>query len=159
MGLLKVSILKLYSVFCVTSNKLPLTCGQKYARSKKSKNVLAFFSLILSPLTFGQGRLHLENKNKYRFILYFARFALPLYPTPVSPQGQGGHILLEKDVYGTLSSSYESRKFKCRKKRNGASALGVLYPACLSWYAVLQYLTAWAHSSCLSLHKAMREPV
>ena len=29
-------------------------------------------------LTFGQGRLHLENKNKSEFILYFTRFTLPL---------------------------------------------------------------------------------
>ena len=34
--------------------------------------------------------------------------------------------------------------------RNGASAFGVLY--------IMQYIMAWANSSCLSWYKAMREP-
>lgn len=42
------------------------------------KNVL-YFARLFVPLSFGQDRLHLGNKNKKRFfVLYFARFALSL---------------------------------------------------------------------------------
>jgi hypothetical protein len=36
-----------------------------------------FHSLIRTS-GYAEGRLHLGNKNKFEFILYFARFALPL---------------------------------------------------------------------------------
>ena len=38
------------------------------------------FAILFVPLTLGQGRLHLKNDNKSKFILHFIRFALPLHP-------------------------------------------------------------------------------
>ena len=46
----------------------------------------------------------------------------------VGPQGQEGQDILEKGRLRTLSSRYRSRKSKHQKIRNGAFALGVLYP-------------------------------
>jgi hypothetical protein len=51
----------------------------------------------------------------------------------------------------TFSSAARSRKSKCKKMRNGASTLDVLY-------SIYNIQMAWANSSCLSLHEAMREP-
>ena len=51
-------------------------------KSRKLKKVLVFSSLIRT-FGFAEDRLHLENKNKCRFILYFARFALSLTSSKV----------------------------------------------------------------------------
>ena len=92
----------------------------------------------------------------------FRIFFVYLPPTLIATKGLRVCFLLEKDVYETLSSVCESRKFKSTRRYATERPLRVyctLYASTMRRCVhVLQYRTAWAISSCLSLYEAMREP-
>jgi len=87
--------------------------------------------------------LSYKCKRKIHFLLSLCKYFVSLHPTRSSPplssqrrlpeqKGREGQILLEKDVYETLSSTSESRKFKTRRERNWNVHIGCIVPCPLA---------------------------
>ena len=98
------------------------------------------------------------------FSLFVSEFFLNFAKDSDSPQGLEGHISYWKRTLRTLSSTFEFSQNSVSEDAQPERPLRVYCMQylhlcrCHRWRLLLQYHTAWAISSCLSLYEAMREP-
>ena len=104
-----------------------------------------------------------DFQNSLPFSFEFQKYSLSLQLTRRSPKGQWVKICWLKGRYERYLLHSNSRKILVQEDAQPERPLRVYCMQylhlcrCHRWRLLLQYHTAWAISSCLSLYEAMRE--